>query len=387
MTPEPTSRATPSFLSSARGRALAFAAPALLAALGVAAGALALHLAGPWGVAALATAAGLAAAAHRRYAPQAASREHDAPAASLRDAVLAPQVVPVWQRNVEAARLQSERSMEGLLESFSRISMQIDQALGMHGTSPVMELGAIDKVLAQHQPLLDRLLGTTHAAVAAKDEMLRGVQSMSESLQEMVPLAKQVQNIARATHLLALNASVEAARAGNGSGGFSVVAEEVQRLAAQSRQAGLDIGRHVVRMQERASGLRHGAGAVDTGQAEVALQAEEAARDVVSAVVESLSQVTRNSRSIRNAGKQVQVDLERIFVGLQSQDRLSQMLCAVTADMQRFAEWADGRVDDASAASARLWLERLEATYPMEELRSSHHDTANVEAQGAVEFF
>lgn len=360
--------------------------PAIVAA---AAGAATLHLGGWAGISALLATAGLASLVqaviekNRRAAAVNAAAE---PELSNTEREIIQQVVPVWQRNVEAARVHSERSMEALLTSFASVSTHLDEAVGGSANSPVLEAGAIDRLLSDHQPLLDALLRTTRRSVRSKDEMLDGVVALADALAELVTLSKEVQTISRATHLLALNASVEATRAGNASGGFSVVAQEVRALAAQSRQAGAGIGKRVTQMQERVNALRLAARRDDTSEIEISLQAEENARAMVSAVVRSVSEVTRTSRGIRNASRQVQGELEKIFVGLQSQDRLSQMLTAVTDDMGRFNQLSAGE-SDATAGTAREWLDRLEATYTMEELRSAHHDTVVIDRQTAVEFF
>jgi methyl-accepting chemotaxis protein len=309
-----------------------------------------------------------------------------APANAATGQEIVKHVLPVWRRNVEAARAQSERSMEELLMHFSSVSAHLDKATGIQGDSPVLEANAIDKLLGNHQPLLDALLRTTRESVRMKDEMLDGVTAMANALNELGNLSKQVQTISRATHLLALNASVEATRAGDASGGFSVVATEVRNLAGQSRIAGAGISKRVAQMQERMTALKLGVRRNNTSEDEITLQAEENARAVVSSVLRSVSEVTRASRGIRAASRQVQSELEKIFMGLQSQDRLSQMLSAVTDDMGRFDAWVAGQ-PDLAAASGQEWLERLEASYTMEEMRSSHHGTAVVERQAEVEFF
>ena len=113
---------------------------------------------------------------------------------------------------------------------------------------------------------------------------------------------------------------------------------------------------------------------------------DENAREVIVALVGSLTEISRSSRGLRDASRQVQSDLEKIYMSLQSQDRLTQMLNAVTEDMARFAAWQQGEPDPA-ANSPALWLERMESSYTMEELRSSHHNTVAVERTAAVEFF
>lgn len=61
--------------------------------------------------------------------------------------------------------------------------------------------------------------------------------SKSKSVEKISELAQSVLNISKQTHLLSLNASVEAARAGTAGKGFAVVANEVKKLAEESRNA------------------------------------------------------------------------------------------------------------------------------------------------------
>jgi methyl-accepting chemotaxis protein len=364
-----------------------WAAPLGAAAAG--AGALAVQEAGWLAVgvlmAAIATAAVLVLRRPARTLERAADPMSEEPPAA-QAGQLSQQVVPVWKRNVEAARIHSEKSIEALLESFVRVSTHLDEAVGADKVSMHIEMGGSDELVARHQPQIDTLLASTRAAVRMKDEMLAGVQSLAVTLDEMVLLSKEVQSIGRATHLLALNASVEATRAGQAGGGFGVVAQEVRALAGQARQTGIRIGKHVQTMQERLTSVVADVRRHDTDDDEIELQARESAREVVVSLVGSLTEISRSSRGLRDASRQVQTDLEKIYMSLQSQDRLTQMLNAVTEDMERFNAWQRGE-PDAAASSPALWLERMESSYTMEELRSSHHNTTVVERTAAVEFF
>lgn len=294
------------------------------------------------------------------------------------------QVVPVWRRNVTAARAHAEDSMQQLVESFAGVMEHLEHAVG----TPVVKMGADDQdaLLERHHAELERLLSTTRLVVGMKDRLYDGVASLDDTLQEMSTLAREVQRISRATHLLALNASVEATRASHSGEGFAVVAQEVRRLAGDARRAGMRLGDHVDAMQKRLRDLKKDVRRHDTEDEEIVLQAEENARAVLRALLGSTAEASRAAAALQQGSRAVQDDLERILMNLQSQDRLSQMLNAVTDDMGRLHDWLAGTDDPVARVPAR-WLERLEQSYTMEEQRSSHHDTVVIDKQAAVEFF
>jgi len=109
----------------------------------------------------------------------------------------------------------------------------------------------------------EQATSSTVSALGAVNESVKGMEGIRESIaeaekrikrlgersQEITGIVNLINTIAERTHVLALNASMQAAAAGDAGRGFAVVAEEVQRLAESSRQATQQIAQLVNNIQ------------------------------------------------------------------------------------------------------------------------------------------
>ncbi|MGE5146529.1 MAG: methyl-accepting chemotaxis protein, partial [Candidatus Eiseniibacteriota bacterium] len=86
-------------------------------------------------------------------------------------------------------------------------------------------------------------------AVTEADKTNAAVQGLAEAATKIGEVVNLISDIAEQTNLLALNATIEAARAGEAGKGFAVVASEVKTLASQTAKATEEIGKQIQEMQ------------------------------------------------------------------------------------------------------------------------------------------
>ena len=315
---------------------------------------------------------------------------------------------------------------EALVEELGHATRELHQALDLLRDA-VSELGGgfdgLSHKTGQQQSLLKQIIDGQKDGVSVQDFAARTsdllehfvglivqlsrdslrivyrIDGMAKEMDAVFGLLKNVNTIAEETNLLALNASIEAARAGKAGRGFAVVAGEIRNLASHSNQFNEQIGSHVERARTAMEQLRGLVGAMASQDLNMALSTKGGIDAMLAHVTESDARTSQVADQVVEINRGLGSDVSTTIRSLQFEDILSQLinqtrtrlveLQDVTAECTRdIEELACADVEaSALAAHAQRARSRLAMQREKARLRSRGPALQNSMDAGEIELF
>lgn len=205
------------------------------------------------------------------------------------------------------------------------------------------------KLAAEGSESMTRAIGEMRKINDSTQDVANLINELSQRSQEIGRIVEFISDIASQTNLLALNAAIEAARAGEQGRGFAVVADEVRKLAEQSSQAAKEIASLIHVIQE------------DTVKAVNAI-------DVNQQLVEQGNKViVEGAGTFENIKKAV----ENVHGKIMDVNRLAEMLSKENKEMVSLIKTVEEVAEKAAQAAQHLAASSQEQSASIEEIAAS----------------
>ena len=303
--------------------------------------------------------------------------------------------MPIWAKQVESSRQQTETAIVELTSRFTGISERLQETV----QASQQAAGELDgqnadgalKVLAQSDSELSQVIDSLKATQASRDETLTQVRSLTAYTGELRTMAADVAAIAAQTNLLALNAAIEAARAGEAGRGFAVVADAVRSLSSKSSETGQQMSAKVDIINNAITQLVQAASSGADQDSHSVAESEQSIQHVLQRFQSITGRLAESADLLKQESYGIRDEMTEVLVSLQFQDRVSQILTHVRDNIDSLhthLQQSSQSPDEAVAINAREWLARMESTYATDEQRRTHRgESAAQQNSQEITFF
>lgn len=271
---------------------------------------------------------------------------------------------------------QQQQSTEEVSAAMNEMSATAAE-IASHAAETATATEQADHSSEQGSQIVEQSSKGISLLAAEVEEAARVIQKLNEYSENIGSILDVISGISEQTNLLALNAAIEAARAGEHGRGFAVVADEVRQLAQRSKDATTEIHQMIEQLQQ---GVEQSVKVIEAShqEAEKTVKQTEVARQALEEITVAMARISDMSAQIASAAEEqtaVSDDINRHIVNISegAVETVSQTanIIAATSDigseisqlmnqMRTFKVNIDPRIELAMAKSAhRAWKVRV----------------------------
>lgn len=192
-------------------------------------------------------------------------------------------------------------AIDGALTSVNELTTAIREVAG-NAQQTASDIAKVNELSDQGKQVVERSVEQIEAVSGTVSQASTAVGDLSEKSSQIASVLDVIRGIAEQTNLLALNAAIEAARAGEQGRGFAVVADEVRALAGKTQQSTEDIQDMIESLQ---SGVTSAVRAIENGLSSVGKAVE-----TTHLMTEALDNIVGSAQSVSEAANLIATTTE-----------------------------------------------------------------------------
>lgn len=273
----------------------------------------------------------------------------------------------------------ARRSLEELEAVVSQVGVSAQEVANASTTAQEAARGGASRI---QQTIAG--MGNLEKTVLASATKVEEVGRMGDQIGQIVEV---IDDIADQTNLLALNAAIEAARAGEHGKGFAVVADEVRKLAERSQQSTREIGSLIRTVRQ---GLSEAVEAMEAGVNEVSARKvdAEAAGQALGNILSSADAIASTSQANRLAATQMTEALQRVAQSMshvaavvEENTAAAEEMAAETGHVRELVSAGAASAEEMAAAAEEVTAASEEMSAQVEEMASQVQELARLADQ------
>jgi methyl-accepting chemotaxis protein len=243
----------------------------------------------------------------------------------------------------EGASSQANNSIQSVI-TMKELSVELDEI-----TESTKEMSSISNeaeiLSATGLDMVNTLIEKSDQSRKASAQVSEVVNDMRESTNQINDISDTISRITKQTNLLSLNASIEAARAGDAGRGFSVVADEIRKLADQSNESTTEIKKIIENIQLKSNVV------VDTinKSKKISIEHEKAVSEthkIFNHIMNSIYVLTAKVGNIQSFVDDIQTKKENVLGQIKNISSISEETAAASEEVTASAEEINGTMEE-----------------------------------------